>query len=412
MFEQEKAELSARFIETLLEVPVILCRRDQSELLARLMDLCPDFLGQNFPFFITQTMVDSFREGTLYHVTDFLGMNFTLFTYRGGEALMVAGPWLTWMPDRAACEEILQRNGRTLSFLTPLYQFFLELPILGNSTMLAAFRTAIRTVAGLADGTDIPYQHYQPQEAYREDIAVRLSEPSADAAMELLEHRYACENLMLMEVTEGNTEKALAYYQEFSRASRSIVRTEDPVRTSKNLGFSLNTMLRKRAELAGIHPVQLDIISANFAMLTENSNQLDELAELKVQMVAAYCRFVQRWRMDQYSPMIRKAVTYIRLHLGDPLSLRQVAAGIQVSTSYLSRVFNREVGQSIPCYISAARVEKAAELLSFTNMPIQNIAAYVGFGELNYFSRCFKEQKHMTPTEYRQMSPVDIRQPS
>ena len=62
-------------------------------------------------------------------------------------------------------------------------------------------------------------------------------------------------------------------------------------------------------------------------------------------------------------------------------------------SSYLSRLFNRETGDSVSNFITKARVEKAAGLLSFSGMSIQNIAFYVGFGDLNYFSRCFKKYK-------------------
>lgn len=183
------------------------------------------------------------------------------------------------------------------------------------------------------------------------------------------------------------------------------MRTEDPIRTSKNLGFSLNTMLRKSAELAGIHPVYLDIISSNFALLIENAYRMEEVEDIKFHMIGAYCRFVRTERLDQYSPLVRRAVTYIRLHLAEPLTLKQIAEGIRVSPSYLSRTFNREIGESVSNYIAGARVEKAAELLKFTGLPVQNIASYVGFANLNYFSRCFRLHKGTTPTQYRNRKP-------
>jgi len=224
--------------------------------------------------------------------------------------------------------------------------------------------------------------------------------------MELLEHRYYYEKLLLQEVAQGSQDLALKYYRQFSQESRSIVRTEDPLRTAKNLGFSLNTMLRKSAETTGIHPMYLDIISSNFAMLIENANSIREAEECKSQMISAYCRYVQKLRLDNYSPLIQKAVTYIRLHLADRLTLAKVAEGIKVSSSYLSRQFNAEMGDSISNYITKARIDKASELLTFSGMSIQNIAFYVGFSDFNYFSRCFKKYKGMTPTAWRNTSSI------
>lgn len=406
MDEREKAMIAKQFIETLLEVPVAICPPELSAMEAAIKQYIPEFLKNQVPFFITETMARSFEPMVLYHITDFIHFNFNLFLYRSGDGqeLLIAGPYLLHQPDQQFCEEVLQDNGLTVSLMMPFLEYCQALPIVSNSTMLLASRTALKVINGCGD--EAPYRHYQPQATHQNEAANLTTYGAEEAAMELLEQRYRYEKLMLQEVAQGNADMALSYYRQFSMASRSIVRTEDPVRTSKNLGFSLNTMLRKSAETAGIHPIYLDIISSNFAMLIENSNKLEELEEFKFQMISAYCRFVQKYRLDEYSPLVRKAVTYIRVHLSDQLSLRQIASGIKVSPSYLSRIFNQETGDSISSFITRARVEKAAELLSFSRMPVQNVAAYVGFSDLNYFSRCFKKWMGKTPSEYRAESTI------
>lgn len=396
---QEKAELAARFIEELLDIPVQLCQKEHTAISTCMRQNQPNFLLENFLPFFTPQMTESLCMNALYHVTDYTGLNYNLLLYGDGGFVLMTGPYLSAPPDKAFCEGILQKNSRTLSLLVPLYQFYLTLPVVGNSTVISASRTAIKTINRYAD--EIPYLHFQPYSNYRHEVANLSPEGVDEAQMELIEHRYYYENLMLQEVRQGNQDRALAYFREFHRAGQSINRTADPLRTRKNLSFSLNTMLRKSVEEAGIHPVYLDIISSNFAMLIENAARVEEIGEIQSHMVSAYSRFVQKNRLDQYSPMIRRAITYIHIHLADTLSLTQIAGGIRVSASYLSRTFNQEAGESISCYISRARVEKAAELLAFSSMSVQNIAAYVGFSDLNYFSRCFKKYKNVTPTEYR-----------
>lgn len=406
MEEQEKAAIAKQFIETILEVPVATCRPELSAMEEAVRQYIPEFLTSQIPFFITETMRRSFEPMVLYHITDFIRLNFNLFLYRNGkqDEIMIVGPYLLHQPDQRFCEEVLQENGLTASLIVPFYEYCLTLPVAGNSAMLLASRTALKVITGCEE--EVPYRHYQPQAEHQKEAVNISTYGMEEAAMELLEQRYRYEKLMLQEVAQGNADMALSHYRQFFMASRSIVRTEDPVRTSKNLGFSLNTMLRKSAETAGIHPVYLDIISSNFAMLIENSNKLKEIEEFKFQMISAYCRFVQKYRLDDHSPLVRKAITYIRVHLSDHLSLRQIASGIKVSPSYLSRIFNQEMGESISCFITRTRIEKAAELLSFTRMPIQNVAFYVGFSDLNYFSRCFKKQMGKTPTEYRTESAI------
>lgn len=410
MQEQEKAEISKNFIEALLQVPVVLCKAGVQEAEEGLRPFFPEFLVRQFPFFLTKAMLRSLKAEVLYQVTGYMSLNYTMFLYEEGTRLLIAGPYLTEQPDAGFCEGVLLDNGFNLSLLTPFHQYCQRLPIVSGSRMQEAARVAIRAVAGYEG--EIPYQHYRSLKPAQMENGQdwpaevgRLDERDS-AAMEYLERRYYYEKLMLQEVAQGSYEQAMKYYKLFTLDKHTIVRTEDPIRTSKNLGFSLNTMLRKSAEQAGIHPVHLDIISTNFAMLLENAESMEDLDEINFQMIGAYCRFVQTYRLDQFSPMIRKAVTYLRIHLADPLTLEQIASFIKVSPSYLSRTFNQEVGESISNYITRARVEKGAELLTFSRMSVQNIAAYVGFSDLNYFSRCFKKYMKMTPTAYRAASSV------
>lgn len=410
MDEMEKASLSKQFIETLLQVPVSICGADSEELEAALRQYIPDFLKSNFPFFISRSMAESFEFSVIYHIINFIGLNFELFVFPyGGEnasepgtkkQALITGPYLVGQPDQDFCEEILQKGGKSMSLLIPFYHYCQELPVVSKSSVTDAMRTALKAVAG--EEKDFLYRYYSPQSTGNISEAEPTEVKAEEAAMmEMLEQRYQFEKLMLQEVQQGNTKQAMEYYTKFSHASRSIVRTADPIRTTKNLGFSLNTMLRKSAEQAGIHPIYLDIISTNFAMLIENAGSTEELDDIKTHMIGAYCRFVQKQRLDQYSPLVRKAVTYLQVHLAESLTLNNVARGIKVSPSYLSRIFNQEVKESLSNYITRTRIEKAAQLLSFSQMSIQNIAFYVGFNNLNYFSRCFKKYESMTPTEYR-----------
>ena len=52
-------------------------------------------------------------------------------------------------------------------------------------------------------------------------------------------------------------------------------------------------------------------------------------------------------------------------------------------------------------HLTKLRLEKAKELLAYTDLDIREIAEKVGFRNANYFSRVFKKHKQMTPSAYR-----------
>jgi len=100
-------------------------------------------------------------------------------------------------------------------------------------------------------------------------------------------------------------------------------------------------------------------------------------------------------------PMIARAKVYIAGHLGDTLSLAQVAKAVNSSTFYLCKLFKKATGLNFTDYVSRTRVESARNLLLNPNLRVSEIAFNVGFQSLTHFNRVFKRIIGESPTEYR-----------
>lgn len=101
--------------------------------------------------------------------------------------------------------------------------------------------------------------------------------------------------------------------------------------------------------------------------------------------------------------VVDMAVNYIEEHYADPnLSLTDVAEHVQRSSSYLSYLLSHRQEQSFKQLLLNVRMEKAKELLLFTDDPIQLIATKVGFNNPNYFSKVFKFETGLSPRDYKQ----------
>ena len=72
-----------------------------------------------------------------------------------------------------------------------------------------------------------------------------------------------------------------------------------------------------------------------------------------------------------------------------------------MSTNYLSRLAKQSTGRSPGAWIDIARIGKAKELLSGTSDSIIDIATAIGLEDQSYFSRFFRKQTGMMPSEYR-----------
>lgn len=123
-------------------------------------------------------------------------------------------------------------------------------------------------------------------------------------------------------------------------------------------------------------------------------------------LAGRYLRSAKADLFPRASTTIRKALVYIQANFTRDLTLAEVADRAGVSKSYLSRIFPAYVGERFSQYLQRLRLERAKELLRFTDERIYEIAARVGFWNSRYFSRVFHDAVGMTPADYRRAAPA------
>lgn len=106
------------------------------------------------------------------------------------------------------------------------------------------------------------------------------------------------------------------------------------------------------------------------------------------------------------SPLVEKAMIYIHSHLDETLSLEIIADHVHVNPTHLSRTFKKDCGENITEFINKVRIEKAQELLSFSNTLAYEVAEKVGFNDPAYFSAIFKKYTGLSPKEFKQIHSI------
>lgn len=101
-----------------------------------------------------------------------------------------------------------------------------------------------------------------------------------------------------------------------------------------------------------------------------------------------------------YKNDVAKTLTYIENNYMHRLTLSSISANVNLSTSYLCRVFKSEVGTSITSYLNNLRIRKAATLIKENTFSLKEISVMVGIDDQLYFSRLFKKCMGISPSEY------------
>lgn len=98
---------------------------------------------------------------------------------------------------------------------------------------------------------------------------------------------------------------------------------------------------------------------------------------------------------------ITKAVKYIYDHFEEKVSLSTLTEVLDVSKSYLSRIFRQTVGTSVNQFILDIKMKQACYYLKDTNLAVHQIASRLGYDDPYYFSRIFKKVVGSSPRVFR-----------
>ena len=75
---------------------------------------------------------------------------------------------------------------------------------------------------------------------------------------------------------------------------------------------------------------------------------------------------------------------------------------LDISPYYFSKLFKEETGSNFVEYLTGLRMGRAKEMLKDDSLSMKEICAEIGYSDPNYFSRIFKKNVGLTPTEYRE----------
>ncbi len=98
---------------------------------------------------------------------------------------------------------------------------------------------------------------------------------------------------------------------------------------------------------------------------------------------------------------IKQIHDYMKENLSTRFTIEELARKFAMNTTTLKTVFKDVYGTSLAAHIKEHRMEKAAELLAGTELPISEIALQVGYESQSKFGAAFKEHFAISPLEYR-----------
>jgi AraC-like DNA-binding protein/ligand-binding sensor protein len=147
-----------------------------------------------------------------------------------------------------------------------------------------------------------------------------------------------------------------------------------------------------------------DLRDAYYKCVYLNEDKINAAMQLMTFFAEYLCTMTQKIidaETEDSTAIIIAAKKYINDQIAKELSLPNVANHINRSPGYLSRNFERTVGETFTAYVQQVRIEKVQHKLLHSSLSITEIALECGFNSISQFNRTFRKYNDCTPRTFR-----------
>ena len=118
---------------------------------------------------------------------------------------------------------------------------------------------------------------------------------------------------------------------------------------------------------------------------------------------------IKRTKENKYSHLCEEVMDYIKENYQNPVfTNEEIAEKFSYHPYHLSKIMKEETGKSLHKCLMDYRLRAAKNLLSTTDISIEDVAIKTGFSQTSYFVKCFREKTGMTPRKYRSVKSVGM----
>lgn len=100
--------------------------------------------------------------------------------------------------------------------------------------------------------------------------------------------------------------------------------------------------------------------------------------------------------------LLEQVLVYLNSNLSQKITLDDIASRFWVSSSTISHLFTKSLGISFYKYVTQRRLTEAKNLIR-EDLPMEQVALKVGFGDYSAFYRAFRQEYHCSPREYQKI---------
>lgn len=325
-----------------------------------------------------------------------------IFTFERQKMIyyLLGGPMLL-----SGCYHVLEM--RSLSFADEVNSDKLEL-IINNLPIvsLLSFSSSLRITMLLFNNKEISldeisnYKLSNLQISFHHTFIHEIFENMEDLRIHT---PYSHEIAVLNCVKEGNIEELEATYRTLPQIKYGNM-SNNPLKQLFYGCIANTTLITRYAIEGGLEEETAFTLSDVYIKQMENCRTLYELNCLNEKMAIDFTTRVaeaKALRQPDYIQPITKCMDYISRNINKKITLEALAKEVNLTPKYLSCLFRKETGQTLSSFIEELRIEKAKNLLIYSQYSYSDISNYLSYYSQSYFISIFKKRVGITPKEFR-----------
>lgn len=217
---------------------------------------------------------------------------------------------------------------------------------------------------------------------------------------DIYHHTYQEEVKTMDYIREGNLEEVVGAVELLASTAGKL--SENEIRNERNLGICSITLATRAAIEGGGAPAKAYKLSDLYINKIDQCKRMTEIFEYRKRSLYDFAKLVVEEREKRAnSRYTEQCKEYIRKYYHQKICIPDIAEALGVSESHLSRIFKKETGESIQKYSMHMRIERAENLLKYSEASLTEISEYLCFSSQSHFGKVFKVYKNMTPKQYR-----------
>lgn len=217
---------------------------------------------------------------------------------------------------------------------------------------------------------------------------------------DIYHHTYQEEVKTMDYIREGNLEEVVGAVELLASTAGKL--SENEIRNERNLGICSITLATRAAIEGGAAPAKAYKLSDLYINKIDQCKRMTEIFEYRKRSLYDFAKLaVEEREKRANSRYTEQCKEYIRKYYHQKICIPDIAEALGVSESHLSRIFKKETGESIQKYSMHMRIERAENLLKYSEASLTEISEYLCFSSQSHFGKVFKVYKNMTPKQYR-----------